>query len=513
MSLDSPGGKQPSPVAKERCVRSIRISRTNVEPVSSKQRSPNEAKHDVLDQEALMDFTHPALRTVCSMACKESHRQTTSESQRQAAMSPNYFLLQRKVGLAKNENSDKDKTKSPPGNKDINAILKPNSNIEQQQEFLPSGTAGTQTSLSESEGITFANVVQRTSQSVFDGRPIESRLKLHRKCIDYPAGFGSNDQLYERTYAEKSAALPVTPPVLFSTQSFLNQSTVLPNTENRIRQFGLNTETEVDITFLSGSNLGRPLEENNTRTITGTSSRLFQHTSASQSIKSPRKHRFRPKAPSQNTQMDVETDVSQSDCVSKDYSCQSKDNDQKMETFQRLNQFKTFLVAPHMEQAICCASVGHTTSKTTFSKSDVIAHKHQLACEQHPGQNKSHNEVRLSDTGLNQTAEVPRELPECPSEKCVVNWSPSVAQCPFNTSSFGISSKGVFDLPSQPQHRVYQRLDETAFPPRHQSNYSPADRAFIMEEPEDPYYVTMYHPGSVYVGEYRDIQTTWKSLI
>ncbi|XP_039665607.1 neuronal-specific septin-3 isoform X1 [Perca fluviatilis] len=63
---------------------------------------------------------------------------------------------------------------------------------------------------------------------------------------------------------------------------------------------------------------------------------------------------------------------------------------------------------------------------------------------------------------------------------------------------------GVFDLPShQPQHRVHQRPDETttttAFPLLQQPNYSPADRAFIMEEPEDPYYVTMYYPGSVYV--------------
>lgn len=516
MSMDSPGGKQPSPVAKERCARSISISNTKVEP-RVEPMSPNEARHDVLDQEALMDFTHPALRRVCSMTCKESRRQTYSESQRQAAMSQNSFLLQGNVGT-ETENSDKDKPKPPPRNIDITAILKPNPNIKQQQEFLPSGATGKQTSLSESEGITFAHVIQRKSQSVLDGLPIQSSLNLHRKCIDYPqsrtGGFGSNEQSYEQVCAEKSVALPVTPPVSFSTERFMNQSTVLPNTETRRRQFGFNTGAKEDATFLSGSSLGRPLEENNQRTITGTSSRLFQQTSASQNIKSPQKHRFWPRAQSQNTQMGVERAVSQSDCVSKDYRCQSRDISQKMEAPQcahRLDQFKTCLVAPHTQEAFCPASVDCTTSKTTFSKSDIITHKHQLAHEQHPGKNKSHNEVNLSDTGVNQTAGLPTKLPECPSEKCVVSWPPSAAQCPFNTNS----SKGVFDLPFQPHHRVYQRPDETtmtASPPRHQPNYSPADRAFIMEEAEDTYYVTMYYPGSVYVGEYTDIQTAWQTL-
>ncbi|XP_041840254.1 neuronal-specific septin-3 isoform X1 [Melanotaenia boesemani] len=70
-----------------------------------------------------------------------------------------------------------------------------------------------------------------------------------------------------------------------------------------------------------------------------------------------------------------------------------------------------------------------------------------------------------------------------------------MARCPFNTNSFGSSSKGVFELPQQ---RVYQRPElTTAASP--QLKYS--DRAFITEESEaeDPYYVTMYYPGSVYV--------------
>ncbi|XP_067353384.1 neuronal-specific septin-3 isoform X1 [Channa argus] len=87
---------------------------------------------------------------------------------------------------------------------------------------------------------------------------------------------------------------------------------------------------------------------------------------------------------------------------------------------------------------------------------------------------------------------MPEEKLESPLEK---SWSPSVAHRPFSTNRSGIISKGV--LPSQPQHSVYQRPEETAA--LLQPQYSSADRAFIMDEPEDPYYVTMYYPGSVYV--------------
>ncbi|XP_044047650.1 proline-rich receptor-like protein kinase PERK10 [Siniperca chuatsi] len=217
MSLDSGGGKQPSPVAKERRARSITISNTKVE--SSKQRPSNEAKHDILDQEALLDFTHPALRRACPMTCREmqSRHQTYSESQRQVATSLNSCLSQGKVGLSKKENTAKDKPKPPPRNIDITAIPQLKPNIKQQQEFLPSGATGTQTSLSESKGIQFANVVQREAQSAFDG------LATHRKCIDYPQS---------RKYTQTAEPL-------------LNQSTVSPNIETRRRRFGFNNETKI----------------------------------------------------------------------------------------------------------------------------------------------------------------------------------------------------------------------------------------------------------------------------
>ncbi|XP_074486413.1 uncharacterized protein LOC141764777 [Sebastes fasciatus] len=494
MSLDGRGDKQPSPVAKERHARSITISNTKAEPESIKQTSSNEAKHDILDQVALLDFTHPALRRACSM----SRYQT--ESQRQAVTSQGSCLMQGKVGLSrKEENIAKDKPKPPPRKIDTTSIPKPKSNIKQQQECVPSGTTGTQTSLSESEGIMSANVVQREPQSAFDVLATQSSLNLHRKRIDYPQrrNYTSSPQSYEHMYSERSATSPTTPKMSFSTEPLLNQS---PNIETRRRRFDFSNDAKMDTTF--PSNLRRPKEENSIRTITGNLSKVSQQTSASQNVKSPQKHRFWSKALAP---------LRQSDCVSKDYSRQLRDIDRETESTQcahRLDRFKTCLVAPQTQEASRPASVECAASKTALSNPDIISRKHQFDHKQ----NKSHKEVNLSDTGMDQTDIFAppdhhgAKLPEYPSEK----------YCLFNTNSFGISSKGVFDLPSRPQHRVNQRPDETtttASPPRHQPHYSPADRAFIMEEPEDPYYVTMYYPGSVYVGEYRDTQTTWKTLI
>lgn len=503
-SLDGQGAKQPSPVAKERRARSIAISNTKCE---TKQRSSNEAKHNILDQEALLDFTHPELRRACLISSRESQHQTRphAESQRLAAMSLNSCLL----GLSKTGSIAKDKPKPPPRHTGITAIPKPKSNLKQQQ-----GTTGTQTSPAELEAIKSADV-QRESQSAFDGLTTHSNLNLQRKCTDHPqyrnytqtVSVASGHPSYEQMHSERRAASPMAPKTSYSTATS-------PSVRARGRLFDLSNETRVDSAF---TNLWRNQKEDTTRTITGNSSKLSQQTGASQMIKSPQKHRFWSKTQSQTTQMDVQSRISQSDCVSKDYSCQSGDIDQKIEAPQcahRLNRFKTCLVAPQTQEASQLASVERTTSLTG------TALKHQLDHKQPPGQNKNHKEVMLSDTGLNQTDifaapdwhRVPTELLEYPSEKCGVSWS--AALCPLNTNSIGTSSKGVFDLPSQPQHRVYQTPEETTTASliANQLNYSQAGRAFIMEEPEDPYYVTMYYPGSVYVGKYRDIQTLQETL-
>ncbi|XP_042341002.1 uncharacterized protein LOC121941998 [Plectropomus leopardus] len=91
-SLDGHGGKQPSPVAKERRARSITISNAKTEREYKKDRgqsSSDVAKHEILDQEVLLDFTNPALRRPCPMS--------RHESQRHAAMSQNSCLLQGKT--------------------------------------------------------------------------------------------------------------------------------------------------------------------------------------------------------------------------------------------------------------------------------------------------------------------------------------------------------------------------------------------------------------------------------
>ncbi|XP_067435022.1 serine/arginine repetitive matrix protein 2-like [Thunnus thynnus] len=480
-NLDGQGAKQPSPVAKERRARSIAISNTKYE---SEHSFSNEAKHDILDQEALLDFTYPELRRAYSISSTEfrHHTRPYADSQRPAATSLNSCLL----GLSKTGTIAKDKPKPPPRNVDISAIPKPRSNIKQQQ-----GTTGTQTSLAESEAIKSANVVQRESQY---------------RNYTQTASVASNHPSYEQMHSERRAASMI-PKMSYSTA-------VSPNVEGRRRRFDLSSETRVGSAF---ANLRRNQKEDTTRAITGNSSKLSQQTGASQMIKSPQKDRFWSKAQSQTTQMDVQSRVSQSDCVLKDYSCQSGDIDQEIEEPQcahRLNRLKTCLVAPQTQEASHPASLERTISQTG------TALQHQLDRKQSPGRNENHKEANLSDTGLNQTDILsapdchwaPTKLLEYPSEKCGVSWS--VALCPLNTNSFGTSSKGVFDLPSQPQHRVYQRPEETtaASLPAKQLNYSQAERAFIMEEPEDPYYVTMYYPGSVYVGEYRVIQTTWETL-
>ncbi|KAM3623040.1 uncharacterized protein V6R79_006166 [Siganus canaliculatus] len=494
--VDSPGGRQPSPLAKERRARAINISNTKAE-----SESPNDGSGDILDQEALMNFTHPASRRACSMTRRESVGQT--------ATSQNSCLLRRTSSLSKKEDDEHAnyKTKFLTRNADATAIPKLNSN--RRQEFLPTAS---QTSLSESERIKFARVVQRESQPEFDGRVSPSKSSPRRKCTDYSqrraAGCAANDQSHVQMFAERSVSLPPTPQMSLATEPRLNRSSVSPNIETRRRQFDSKNETKMNSTFLSGLNPRRPQEENNIRTI---STKVFQKNSASQSSKFTQKYKFWSRDQSQNTQMDVAGAESKSDCVLKDYSCQSIDIDPKTEAphcSSRLNQCKTRLAASHSQEALKPGKC--SASKTAFSKPDVVSHKQQLNEEQHPGQSKTCKEVKHSDTALTQTdifapsdsQRGPAKLPEHPSEKCVVSWPPSVELCPFNTNRSGMDSKGVFDLPTLLQRTVYKSPDETATTtslPIHRPNYAPADRAFIMEEPEDPYYVTMYYPGSVYV--------------
>ncbi|XP_074538961.1 uncharacterized protein LOC141800374 [Halichoeres trimaculatus] len=454
LCADSRGGKQPSPVAQERRARSITISN------SSKLRPTNEAKHDVLDQAALLDFTHPALRRASSMTSGE----------RPAGMSQNSCSMQGKVCVTKREHTARDKAKLLCGNKDLSTIPKPKLSIKQQQELLHSGDKRAQILKSEAK---FGHN-QRELQSMFDGKVANLQRKYTDFTHTHTRGFTSNDRSNEGIYSERQ----VTPRMSFSTEPPLNQSAVSPNIELRRRQFDSNDKTKANTTFLPSPSLRRPQVE--TKNQTGNSSELFR-----QNIIPPQRNRLWS---SQTSQIDVKSAVIQSDCVSKDY--QAGTIDQKTEAQQcthRLNPLKTCLVAPQSQEASSPASVESTASKRdATSPNHLLDHKQQ----------KNSDEVKLCDTGVTQTGV--RAPSGHPSEECDVSWPSSVTQCLFNTNSFGSSSKGLFD------HKAGWRPKETiatsVSPSQQKLSCNPAGRAFIMEEAEDPYYVTMYYPGSVYVG-------------
>lgn len=459
-SLDSRGGKQPSPVAKERQARSIAISNAGDEPKL--------VKRDILDLETFLGFTHTALMRARPM----SHSQAYSELQRQAATHQNSGLSQ--LGLSEKGNIAEDKPGPPPGGRSIISIPKPMSNIKQQQELLPSGAAGTRASLSACEGIRFARVFEKKSLPAFD-------VPDPRPSADFPQrrNLTSSEHSYELKSSERRAASPTTPRMSFSS---LNQS---PNVESRRRRFDLNDDTRFS------SHGKSPEEEDNTRTITGSPSKLSQQTSASRYSKSPQNYRFWSKAP---------VPASLSDCVSVDHRCQSRDIDCETESRWCAYRSTQFKLGPQTQETSRPASVDDATSKSTHSKPDFISHKHRPD----PKQNKSHKEVTFGDPGLNKTDlldhhRAPAKLLEYPRDEYRL----------FDTNSLGVSSKGV----SGPlRHTASQRPEETttaASPPL--PSYPRADRAFIMEDPEDPYYVTMYYPGSVYVGEYIP-KNTWKTL-
>lgn len=463
--LDASGTRQPSPVARERRARSINISNTNIEPVSSKERSVNDAQYDVL--ESLMDLTHSALRGDCSRPYTEAHSHS--------AETQNSFLLHQKVDLVKKENSKSHKSKTPP-----RKVV--------QLEFLQNAVTSTQTS--EPEVITLMNV-QRKSQLAFDARPIHSGLNLHRKHrTAQTAGFGSKEPLQDHMCTARNVKLPATSLGSDSSERFWNQATVT----SKLRQFNFNTAGNTDATLQTGSNLMRPLDKN-TKLITGPGplSRPCQQTSATQSKTSPQKHRLCPRKENTKTKMNVESTLSKSCSAVNDYCFRSKS---EACNNSYLSQTKLYLLSPDQQQAVFPARCSASQSKC--SKSNITACNQNM----HLGQNKSHTVVTLSDMELNQKAEGPSELPECSSQSCVENWPLSVEERSDIQNGSGNKSNGAFDFLVQPQEGVYERAADTTLTASSllkQPYYRRSDRVIFLEE--DPHYVTMYHPGSVYVGE------------
>lgn len=455
--------RQPSPVARERRARSISILTTNIQP---KEKSVNKEKCDVL--ESARDATSSALKGNSSVTFTESHRQ--------AAETQNSFVLSEKVELKKNERSNVDESKTPSRKIGIPAIRPLNLNSKKQLEFL--SNAATSTQNLEPKGITLTNV-QRKSRLAFEAQPNNLGETLHRKhTTAHTSGVGSKEPLREHLATWRNEELPAARGVSDSIEVFWRQSTVVP----KLRQFNFNTVGNTDAALPSGSNLSR--DENVKAITTELPSGPYQLPSAAQYKTSPQEHRLKGNT---NTQRNTLTQSSNAikDCCfrSRSEACQES----------YLNQSKLYLQCPDQQQIVFPAKC--SASQTKCSKSSITT------CN-HPGQNKSHATEKLGDTGLNQTAEGPAKLPECSAQSCVENWPLSAEQRSRNPNGLGSKTNGVFDFLVQPQRRVYQRAANTtpmASALLDQPNYAFPDRAIFLEE--DPYYVTMYRPGSVYVGE------------
>lgn len=414
------------------------------------------------------------------MKCQEFPRQPHSDSQRR--VSDTSFSSQGKNTSIKCEKNDSDKPRLPPRNTDINAILRPSLNIKQIQECLPSGATGKQTFLSKSGGIMFSNVAQRKSVQPFDALPIHSGLNLHSKwedgARDRIGGLGSNEQSDEPMCAEGIAAPPPrVPAVSFSRGSSEKHSTVVHTTDTRRKQHGF-SKTCDGAPVVTALPLGPYLHGSLGERTSDTSSEALAH-----NIAAPQKYRSWGKAPSVNPQTDTGGALS----ASGDYNCHSREDDEEgvdPHCTHRLNKLNTCLVAPHTWRA----------NWPTSSKCAAEATEQPSLDVQHHGLYRGPAGSSCCHAGLNRTAGPPSTQS---SETHVGSGPPPATEWPFNT----LSSRQVTDSLLQPQHRVKpaEPLVGASPPLHHQPNHPPAGTAFITEE--DPYYVTMYYPGSVYVGK------------
>ncbi|KAM8842726.1 uncharacterized protein ACB058_014296 [Synchiropus picturatus] len=250
-----------------------------------------------------------------------------------------------------------------------------------------------------------------------------------------------SDASHATYFSQEVRRLPATPPV--------TRPACSPHIEARRQQFDRGQAKE-DILC---PNISRNLPDDRWSSPPSKHNRTIQG--------NVQKPGLRPTAQSQKTQMDRHK------CVTGDSSCHSRDRDQCPCATSR---YKTF-----REE--------HLNWKATFRpKPDIIHHVDDSLAETGP-----------FPTDLLAPAHhdcVSTKLLEPSSEKC--SRSHSATHDPLNANSFGTGSKGSFNLPPQLQHRVNQRPETTAVPVS--ENHA--------TEPEDPDYVTMYYPGSVYVGSH-----------
>lgn len=374
---------------------------------------------------------------------------TNTGSHKQAADTRKSFVPGENDDLIKDKRSNVDTSKTPAGKKSIPAIGQPNFNSKKQLEFLPNAVTVAQTS--EPEGIVLTDL-WRKSPLALDARPTRLGVNHGKHRSARAAGLVSKEALREDLAAGGNADLPGAPLGSDSTEVLWNQSNVVP----KLRQFNFKTRTNTDASFPSGHNLSSPSNESIREITTG-----------------PQDNKLKENT---NSQMNVGRALNLSSGSIKDCCFRSK--------LQCSDQQQTFIPAK-------CS-----TLQTKCSKSNITPYKQRSDA----GQNKRHMTVNLGDTGRNQTAEGPAGLPECSSQSWGGNRPLSVEQ----RSRYGLGNKPNrgFDLLIQPQQRVYQgAADATpmALPPLNQPSYHRPGRAIFLEE--DPYYVTMYHPSSVYVGE------------
>lgn len=414
--------KQPSPVARDRLVRSIPISN------AQKDRLSSEAKHDILDQDTLLDFTRKDLKRT-SKGFQQQTLNRDSASHNPPTICQNSSALQGKLEFIKTGNIAKNK----PLPKTINSPVSPETNITPQQGQVPNEKA-------VSEGIKSTSIAQSKSQIVFEELATHLSPNLQRKCINYLQN-ASLKKTHNKRYTETRKALEMSPKMMDSTESCFYQTNVSPKLEAKRKQLGPHNQT------FTSRTVPQKDERIQTSHVTSFSHRLSQHQS-------------------ETAETDTWSAVHQSNSALKDYSCQSSHMGRQVEASEcthTLNPLKTRLVEPQKQNAI----------KPVSSSSKQ---------EQLSGKNTNGKGMIVTDTGQNKSvvlsqcthSGVSGKRLEYNNENCFVSKPSYVARCPMDTNTLGISSKWGL-----------------------QNNTS----ACVMEKEEEPY-VTMYCPGSVYVGEY-----------
>lgn len=446
--------RQPSPIAQERHARSIFISNMTVGP-------SKDIKHEVLDQGTLLHFTHPGKKNV-----SREPRHTT-EISRLPATSHKACIVQSKVGLKKAEITDTDRPKTL--NRDHNIVTTPKPKLitKQQKQCDPSQA----TSSSD------------TVPPMSDVPSVNSRL-LSRLA----------DNSLKNNYTHTSFCAPFN-------QSFVQTD---PNKGTKLTQLSPCTDSQNSL-YSDKSETRRKFDHD-------TEKRRKEREAQSLKSKSPQHQISLPdQTPSHCTQTDVKSAVSWSEKSLGDLSCQSRDLSQILQKHwseQRLNHVKTSMGASKSLGTFQPVS-DESLNSQHGSCSNIDRRLTHLWNQELTEERENQKDINFSHRALNQTSvfktpdhnEAATALPKNP-------WASTVAECPFKTNRPSNNFNRATDWLQQAFH---QPSEETATPghqQNHQPNYSDLYRAFITEDSEDPYYVTMHYPDSVYVGEYKHVQNT-----